>query len=273
MLGQLVPCGGGRPIPLIKPRLLVGRQSTCDVPVPGATVSSRHCELELRDGYWFVRDLGSKNGTRINGAACASGRLLPHDVLSLAQHRYTVVYSLPGSQGERLAVEAPAGAPAKAQDHTEAAEGAVPEGVMNRPPSGQLVPCGGGDPIHLRKSRLVIGRHDGCDIVLRLGTVSARHCELEWIAGRWRVHDLGSRNGTRVDGMPCRTEWLSVGSILAVADQRFRLVDARTQEARPMGRGPAFALSLLEAAGLARPPRSHAQGRGAAGACQTGDSQ
>jgi adenylate cyclase len=227
----------------------------------------------LRDGYWFVRDLGSKNGTRINGTACASGRLLPHDVLSLAQHRYTVVYSPPGSQGEHSPAEAPDGVTAKAQDRGEAVEAAAREGVTDRPPSGQLVPCGGGDPIQLRKARLVVGRHDDCDIVLRLSTVSARHCELEWIAGRWRVHDLGSRNGTRVDGVPCRIEWLSVGSVLAVADQRFRLVDSRTQAARPAHRGPAFALSLLEAAGLARPPRKPAHGGGAASARQMGDSQ
>src|SRR5262249_49144290 len=100
MLGQLVPCAGGPPIPLRKPRLLLGRQSQCDVPLCYPTVSSRHCELEFKDGYWFVRDLGSHNGTRVNGTLCASSRLMPNDVLALAGYRYTVVYTPPpGSKG------------------------------------------------------------------------------------------------------------------------------------------------------------------------------
>ena len=98
MLGQLVPCGGGLPIPLPRPKLLVGRQTGCDIPLPYSTVSSRHCELELIDGYWFVRDLGSSNGTRVNGKPCESQRLLPNDVLTVAQYRYTVVYTPPAAR-------------------------------------------------------------------------------------------------------------------------------------------------------------------------------
>ena len=33
MLGQLLPCGGGRPIPLHKARLVMGRDSACDIPL------------------------------------------------------------------------------------------------------------------------------------------------------------------------------------------------------------------------------------------------
>src|SRR5260370_28015183 len=82
MLGQLVPCGGGPPIPLLRPKLLVGRQDFCDVPIRFNLVSSRHCELEFRDGYWFVRDLGSRNGTRVNSMLCTEQWLLPNDVLT-----------------------------------------------------------------------------------------------------------------------------------------------------------------------------------------------
>ena len=67
MLGELLPCGGGRPIPLLKPKLVVGRQRQCDISLPFTTVSSRHSEMEYRQGCWHVRDLGSKNGTYVNG--------------------------------------------------------------------------------------------------------------------------------------------------------------------------------------------------------------
>src|SRR5438128_8461893 len=92
MLGKLAPCGGGPTIPLLKPKLLVGRQRFCDIPLSFPNVSSRHCELELIDGYWFVRDLGSSNGTRINGTTCQAEWLMPNDVLGVATHRFSVVY-------------------------------------------------------------------------------------------------------------------------------------------------------------------------------------
>jgi len=90
--GELVPCGGGSPIPLLKPKLLVGRHPGCDVPLPFPTVSSRHCELEFRDGFWFVHDLGSSNGVRVDGERCESQRLMPHNVLSISTHRYRLSY-------------------------------------------------------------------------------------------------------------------------------------------------------------------------------------
>ena len=101
MLGKLAPCGGGPPLPLLKPNLLVGRQRNCDLALPFPSVSARHCELELRDGYWFVRDLGSTNGIRINDTPCTAGWLLPNDVLGIARHRYAVVYAPPAGRPTR----------------------------------------------------------------------------------------------------------------------------------------------------------------------------
>src|SRR5262245_16182132 len=83
MLGELVPCSGGPPIVLRKARVVLGRHPDCDVPLHFATVSARHCELELQGGWWRVRDLHSRNGTRVNGADCEEKWLLPNDVLEL----------------------------------------------------------------------------------------------------------------------------------------------------------------------------------------------
>jgi hypothetical protein len=48
-------------------RMLVGRAPNCDCVVPEDCVSRRHAQL-WRDGdRWFLRDLGSRNGTRVNG--------------------------------------------------------------------------------------------------------------------------------------------------------------------------------------------------------------
>ena len=96
MLGELNPCGGGDPIPLLKRKLLVGRRSSCDISLCFPNVSSHHCELELVNGYWLVRDLGSRNGIHVNGMPCESKWLMPGDVLSVAEHRYEVAYAPQG---------------------------------------------------------------------------------------------------------------------------------------------------------------------------------
>jgi adenylate cyclase len=94
MLGQLVPCGGGDVIPLQAKKLLVGRRSHCDIKLDFPNVSSHHCELELKDGYWFVRDLGSANGLKVNGERCSDSVLMPGDELSIAKHAFRVEYEV-----------------------------------------------------------------------------------------------------------------------------------------------------------------------------------
>jgi len=96
MFGELNPCGGGDPIPLQKQWLVVGRQPSCDITLRFPNVSSRHCELRLMNGYWHVRDLGSRNGIKVNGIRCDAHWLMPGDVISVSKHRYEVNYSPSG---------------------------------------------------------------------------------------------------------------------------------------------------------------------------------
>jgi adenylate cyclase len=49
--------------------------------------------LTVMGGYWYIRDLKSRNGIRVNGNRVYERRLDPGDELSIAQHRYQVRYS------------------------------------------------------------------------------------------------------------------------------------------------------------------------------------
>jgi adenylate cyclase len=95
-VGQLLPCGGGDPIALLPPEALVGRSPACDICLRLATVSGKHCKLTWRDGYWFVEDLNSSNGTSVNGVRCQRQCLPPASVLGLAQHRFAIHYAAAG---------------------------------------------------------------------------------------------------------------------------------------------------------------------------------
>ncbi|MBQ16390.1 MAG: forkhead-associated protein [Planctomycetaceae bacterium] len=92
MLGELIPKGGGDSIPLLNSRLLVGRRSRCDICLDFPNVSSQHCELELTDGYWQVRDLGSTNGIKVNGLRVDVQVLMPGDELTVARHEFELNY-------------------------------------------------------------------------------------------------------------------------------------------------------------------------------------
>jgi len=61
----------------------IGRSADNELAIDDASVSSRHCAV-LRDGRRFtLRDLGSTNGTRLNGAVVREQRLNPGDVFSV----------------------------------------------------------------------------------------------------------------------------------------------------------------------------------------------
>ena len=91
--GELVPQGGGDPIPLRKKNLLVGRRESCDIVLRFSNVSAHHCQLENHGGYWYVRDMSSRNGTRVNGVRVTEKRLDPGDELRVAKHKYQISYS------------------------------------------------------------------------------------------------------------------------------------------------------------------------------------
>lgn len=93
MFGELIPLGGGDPIPLLKKRLIVGRRENCDIVLRFSNVSAQHCELFVVSGYWYVRDLNSTNGIKVNGTRVKEKRLDPGAILSIAKHQYEVRYN------------------------------------------------------------------------------------------------------------------------------------------------------------------------------------
>lgn len=91
--GELVPTGGGDNIPLLKKRLVVGRRESCDISLKFANVSGKHCRLMLEQGYWFVEDLNSRNGTKVDNRKIIRKRLDPGSKLAIAKHEYVVQYN------------------------------------------------------------------------------------------------------------------------------------------------------------------------------------
>jgi transcriptional regulator with PAS, ATPase and Fis domain len=67
----------GAPPTLIDGILSVGRATGCDIRVRDPYVSSKHCQFERRPNGFFVRDLKSRNGVKLNGVRVTEAELLP----------------------------------------------------------------------------------------------------------------------------------------------------------------------------------------------------
>lgn len=74
----------------------------------------------------------------------------------------------------------------------------------------------------LEADLVTVGRHNGADIFLDDVTVSRRHVEVERSGDHYRVRDVGSLNGTYLNGDRIEAGWLGDGDVLQVG--RFKLV-------------------------------------------------
>jgi pSer/pThr/pTyr-binding forkhead associated (FHA) protein len=92
MRAQLLPLENGAPIELVKDLTVVGRTESCDVRLDHKSVSKLHCVIAKTDGLLLLRDLGSTNGTRVNGQRVRRAALLPNDQLTIATYKFKVVF-------------------------------------------------------------------------------------------------------------------------------------------------------------------------------------
>src|ERR1700724_2995163 len=90
MRAQLIPLEQGEPVEIAKEMTLVGRQEDCDLRLDHKSVSKMHCVIVKTDGLLLLRDLGSTNGTRVNGQRVRRAALFPTDQLSIAGCKFRV---------------------------------------------------------------------------------------------------------------------------------------------------------------------------------------
>src|SRR5579871_2705348 len=120
MRAQLIPLDGGAPIEIVKDMTLVGRKEDVDLRLDHKSVSKLHCVIVKTDGLLLVRDLGSTNGTRVNGQRVRRAALLPNDQLHIASVKFRV-YLGPGEP------------PVSANEHTQRIDANELARLINKP--------------------------------------------------------------------------------------------------------------------------------------------
>lgn len=182
----------------------IGRAASCAWSVEGIdkTMSSSHAELFMKHGAVWVRDLGSRNGITLVGERVEARRLKAGDKYHLGACVLTVEAVVDRSNGDFL--------PYHRLEQ------------LNGPRAGTVFELTGGNDI-------VIGSDPGCAINCLDTLVSREHAALALkVDGSCWVRDLGSRNGTNVNGTALakgKERMLRDGDILSVAYIEFRFTD------------------------------------------------
>jgi len=132
--GELVPEGGGDNIPLIRENLTIGRRDSCDICLRLPNVSGLHCELTFLEGFWWIKDLGSTNGVKVNGVRVPKKLLHPGEKITIAKKTYTIEYQCPSGGRSLEEMEDREEEDVLSQSLLERAGLAKPNPAEHRPP-------------------------------------------------------------------------------------------------------------------------------------------
>jgi pSer/pThr/pTyr-binding forkhead associated (FHA) protein len=283
--GRLVCLTDGREYNVGSQPLSFGRDAGADVVVAGSEVSRQHAEIRNQPDGYILLDI-SVNGTYVNGERIGKTHLLARaDVIRIGndEFRFYADAASPASPSPAPESPAPPDPPSRppqgaAQRLSDTMHG-VPEQEPTRrdtPPSPEAAPLasllfrsGGfkGRRLPIKVPVVNIGRGDYNDIVIGDPSVSTMHAKLQRREAIWILTDLGSTNGTFVEGERLAGEMpLSPGTTLRFGDviALFEPLDdkvpaGRTGSTRLMGRfeaeEPAAGLRQETERPRPRPPR------------------
>jgi pSer/pThr/pTyr-binding forkhead associated (FHA) protein len=199
-----VRTGSFRSLTLGERENLIGRDPGLWLSLPLEGISRRHARVVPREAAWWIEDLGSTNGTFVNGERVESEPLRHLDVVTLGR-RTELVFVLPGDAR-----------PAAAR---------IARAALVRVRDGAVFELGPGETM--------LGRAPECGAPALDPGVSDFHARLERSGRALVVEDLGP--GTLVNGRPVSTQALADGDDLSLAGvEAYRVViEAEPHELAP----------------------------------------
>ncbi|MDX2920750.1 FHA domain-containing protein [Streptomyces sp. NE06-03C] len=190
----------------------VGRDPESDIVIDDDRVSWHHAILHPEDGHWTLEDEDSTNGTYTAGR-----RIRASDVGAGSEIRFGNPSD--GPRAVLLGREPPAATPST--DRPSAVSMPAATGTFRQPTTVRPLPA----------KTVRIGRDAGNDLVIDDLAVSRHHAELRALAdGTYEIVDLGSHNGTFLNGQPVARGPVGPGDIVGIGHSAFCLVGDSLQE-------------------------------------------
>jgi pSer/pThr/pTyr-binding forkhead associated (FHA) protein len=215
--GRLVCLTDGREYTVSERPLSFGRDAGSDVVVTGHEVSRQHAEIRRDPQGYLLVDL-SVNGTYVNGERIGKTHLLARaDVIRIGNDEFRFYADAASrSSGPVPVPAAEMGAPAGARQRLSDTMHGVPvlssnseEARSPTPPSPVAAPLASflfrtgelkGRRLPIKVPVVNIGRGDYNDVIIADPSVSTMHAKLQRRDAIWILTDLGSTNGTFVEG-------------------------------------------------------------------------
>ncbi|MEV2255114.1 FHA domain-containing protein [Streptomyces sp. NPDC050147] len=189
----------------------VGRDPLSDIVIDDARVSWHHAVLHAERDHWTIEDEHSTNGTYADGQ-----RVQEWDVGAGSVLRFGHV-----TDGPRAVLVGRPPPPPAAPERPSAVRTPSATGTFRQPTTVRPLPA--------RTVR--IGRAADNDLVIDDLVVSRRHAELRVLAdGTYEIVDLGSHNGTYLNGQPVDRARIAAGDIVGVGHRAYCLVGDQLQE-------------------------------------------
>jgi pSer/pThr/pTyr-binding forkhead associated (FHA) protein len=261
--GRLVCLTDGREYSVGAGPLSFGRDAGSDVVVSGNEVSRNHAEIRNEADGYLLLDL-SVNGTYVNGERIGKTHMLARaDVIRIGNDEFRFYADAAGaapieSSAPETTSPPPAAPPGAAQRLSDTMHGIPEEPQHHTPPAPEAAPLASllfrsgefkGRRLPIRVPVANIGRGDYNDVVISDASVSTMHAKLQRREAIWILSDLGSTNGTFVEGERLSGEAaLTPGTTLRFGDviALFEPLDdhvpaARTNQTQMLGRLEALA--------------------------------
>jgi pSer/pThr/pTyr-binding forkhead associated (FHA) protein len=224
----LFPGGEHAPVELANGTTTIGSGSDCGIVLHGEGVAERHCAITLEAGGATLRPLDAVAPTVLNGRQVNTDSVIADgDLLVLGRVGCSI------NSSERRASPKPAApsvAPVEPDNDGRTRVRATLPKFMLRGVSGATL-----GKTFAVTDNAVIGRQPDCDIPIAAEEVSRHHVRLKITPDGLHVEDMGSANGTFINGARVQSGLLKPGEELRLDTIRFQLVtpgmDARQQSA------------------------------------------
>lgn len=217
-------------------RVAIGRDASSDVRLPDASVSQKHASLRRRGAGYAVVDENSSNGTYVNHVRLAPGAsqlLNDGDIISVGRAALALRFA-PDGAASAFSTQDLALAMVQGSLLAGGAETAPRMRVFEGPDKGR--------ELRLEVDRsYVLGRDPRADLVLEDEDASRRHTRIARRGPRVWVTDLGSKNGTLIDGKPLlegQPVLWSEDSVLELGKNQLSLDDPISSALRVLERVP-----------------------------------
>ncbi|HKY62368.1 MAG TPA: sigma 54-interacting transcriptional regulator [bacterium] len=207
----------------------IGRSPQCDIVLAEPEISREHAALYKIEKAFHLKKLGQAALT-VNGKETESQTLKDGDRIELGP--WTVTFDAKEAATAPAEDTLGAGGPSLGSTHA-IAKG--PRGLWVKELSLQIEEPGKASrSLRMSSESLSLGAGEKNDVVLQDPYLSSRHAKLTLREGRLWVHDLGSTNGTFLNGVKVREAELEEGQILKIGQCELRISsEERVESAGP----------------------------------------